>query len=54
MWDFIFINNIFKMFEIDQKILTRIGKLLLTKKQTISVAESVTSGLLQFASLRWK
>lgn len=37
------------MFEIDQKILSTIGKRLLAKKQTISVAESVTSGLLQFA-----
>jgi len=37
------------MFEFDKKVLTRIGKRLLAKKQTISVAESVTSGLLQFA-----
>ena len=33
----------------DKKILTRIGTRLLAKNQTISVAESVTSGLLQFA-----
>jgi len=30
-------------------VLKRIGKKLLSKKQTLSVAESVTSGLLQFA-----
>jgi len=33
----------------DQKILVSIGKKMLQKKQTIAVAESVTSGLLQFA-----
>ena len=33
----------------DQKILERIGKKMLQKKQTIAVAESVTSGLLQFS-----
>ena len=37
------------MLEFDKKLLTKIGKRLLAKKQTISVAESVTSGLLQFA-----
>ena len=37
------------MFEFDKKILTQIGKRLLAKKQTVAVAESVTSGLLQFA-----
>jgi len=37
------------MFEFDQKILSTIAKRLRAKKQTISVAESVTSGLLQFA-----
>jgi nicotinamide-nucleotide amidase len=37
------------MFEFDKKVLTRIGKRLVAKKQSISVAESVTSGLLQFA-----
>ena len=30
-------------------VLKRIGKKLISKKQTLSVAESVTSGLLQFA-----
>jgi nicotinamide-nucleotide amidase len=33
----------------DKKILDGLGKKLLKKKQTIAVAESVTSGLLQFA-----
>ena len=33
----------------DKKILEAIGKKLLKKKQTIAVAESVTSGLLQFS-----
>ena len=33
----------------DKDILDRIGKKLLKKKQTIAIAESVTSGLLQFA-----
>jgi len=33
----------------DKKILERLGKKLLKKKQTVAVAESVTSGLLQFA-----
>ena len=33
----------------DKKILDTIGKKLLRKKQTIAIAESVTSGLLQFA-----
>lgn len=33
----------------DSKVLERIGKLLLKKKETIAVAESVTAGLLQFS-----
>src|SRR4030095_10082143 len=33
----------------DKQTLERIGKKLLRKKQTIAIAESVTSGLLQFA-----
>src|SRR5436190_21131457 len=33
----------------DKKVLERLGKKLLKKKQTVAVAESVTSGLLQFA-----
>jgi len=33
----------------DHKILESIGEKLLKKKQTIAVAESITSGLLQFA-----
>ena len=33
----------------DKDTLDRIGKKLLKKKQTIAIAESVTSGLLQFA-----
>jgi len=33
----------------DKKLLERIGKKLLSKKQTIAVGESVTAGLLQFA-----
>jgi len=46
---FYFLNKKIQMFEFDKKILTQIGKRLLAKKQTIAVAESVTSGLLQFA-----
>ena len=33
----------------DKKILETVGKKLLRKKQTVAVAESVTSGLLQLA-----
>jgi PncC family amidohydrolase len=33
----------------DKKLLEKIGSTLLSNKQTIAVAESVTSGLLQFA-----
>lgn len=33
----------------DKRLLEKIGKKILKKKETVAVAESVTSGLLQFA-----
>lgn len=38
-----------KMNLFDEKVSERIGKKLIRRKETIAVAESVTSGLLQFA-----
>jgi len=42
-------NNKLSMELFDKKILETVGKKLLRKKQTVAVAESVTSGLLQLA-----